>query len=154
MSLLSEQMQQIDILDGDEDVKVERGVEKKETDEGEDMGSKGECNASSNNEHKEASSVENNLSNNEDNSESNIEKNSTASNAQSETANIEEDKVFANEPKQSCGRKKGLKRKDIKLPKDFDKKLAFVLYNVFTEEVRFGLFLLVIYLRTIICYGF
>lgn len=134
MSLLSEQMQQIDIRDGDEDVKVEHDVEKKETDEGEHMGSKGECNASSNNEHREANNVENNPSNNEDNSESNIEQNSTASNAKSETANIEENKVFDNEPKQSCGRKKGLKRKDIKLPKDFDKKLAFVLYNVFTEE--------------------
>ena len=28
-----------------------------------------------------------------------------------------------------------LKRKDLKLPKDFQSKLAFLLYNVFTEEV-------------------
>ena len=32
------------------------------------------------------------------------------------------------------GRRK-LKRKDLKLPKDFQSKLAFLLYNVFTEEV-------------------
>ena len=29
-----------------------------------------------------------------------------------------------------------LVRKDIKLPKDFEKKLAFILYDVFSEEVR------------------
>ena len=32
--------------------------------------------------------------------------------------------------------KSKLVRKDIKLPKDFEKKLAFVLYDVFSEEIR------------------
>lgn len=36
--------------------------------------------------------------------------------------------------KPTAGRKKELKRKDLKLPKDFQNKMAFALYNVFTDE--------------------
>lgn len=120
---LPEQMQQINIRDGDEDVKVERDAEEKVTVDEEDVGSKGEFNAASKKEYKEASDLESNPSDNKENSK-----------IEGEIENVKEKKVFDNENKQSWWRKKGIVRKDLKLPKDFDKKLAFVLYNVFTEE--------------------
>lgn len=120
---LPEQMQQINIRDGDEDVKVERDAEEKVTVDEEDVGSKGEFNAASKKEYKEASDLESNPSDTKENSK-----------IEGEIENVKEKKVFDNENKQSWWRKKGIVRKDLKLPKDFDKKLAFVLYNVFTEE--------------------
>ena len=54
-------------------------------------------------------------------------------NSKTETSHLERGASGSDEEYKTERRK--LKRKDLKLPKDFKSKLAFLLYNVFTEEV-------------------
>ena len=64
------------------------------------------------------------------NSVGQLETNSSVDNSHSELVASGSNEEYKTE-------RRKLKRKDLKLPKDFKSKLAFLLYNVFTEEVMY-----------------
>ena len=62
----------------------------------------------------------------------------TNSSIDNKTETSHSERVVSGSDEECKTERRKLKRKDLKLPKDFQSKLAFLLYNVFTEEVIYS----------------